>query len=476
MRSILGALLIALCVSSGAFAFDGPEHQCISERALQIAMRGETLGHCDFQPAESDPCDPKFKGGAKFGHLTRLVDAYQDPLRFDPGDWEGIEKRLKRRLKHLWATHNNTKHFQQDAVDAYATAHKRALEAKNLCDALWYEAIALHYLQDFFSPGHVVTPRVGSTDVVSGSLHDRYNKRGADIIVAKAMFPALDEKSIPKRLYGDGRLDADAINFLVAISALSIREVVQKKRGSEPDTRLTLCFRTRSGLTQPGRDSSASALAGSVTGPFASLQWRPVEAYPDCDCSAEAIVRYDFSHEKDLNDDWYPLWGFQASQWFSVRGGARRVNDFGLLLFANDPNGMRIRDGCNECSNKTFDTGLSNGTMLHYTNIEGTRYRAQGLRLEFTQLWKRMEIAPYFGYRRYRHGIHTDRRPELGAKVGVGLDVINVVVAFERTHTLDGAGNLQQVYAIMPGLELTISPSWFGTAWKLTLGRLGHHG
>src|SRR5437763_14334216 len=107
MRFIPSAFLIALFVSSSAFAFDGPEHQCISERALQIAMQGETLDHCDFQPAESDPCDPKYKGGAKFGHLTRLVDGYQDPMRFAPCDWS-IENRTTRFLKRYWATHNNT--------------------------------------------------------------------------------------------------------------------------------------------------------------------------------------------------------------------------------------------------------------------------------------------------------------------------------------------------------------------------------
>jgi len=462
MRPISVAFLTALLVSVNAAAFTGREHRCISETALAMATKDVAL-ECPLLPAKANPCDRAYEGGETFGDLTRVVDWYQDPMRFAPFDWT-IRQRQTRFLRRMWATHNNVRHFQDGAATAYRDAHKCALDAVSLCDGLWYEAMALHYLQDFFSPGHVVTPRTGSNDVVSSSLHDRFSRRGADLTVDTGMLRELEGMTPPSHIYGDGRLDQQATDFLIAISAASIREVVEKHQRGGTTTQLTLCFRTRS--AEPIKGSDVSEVMGTARGPYAALL-RSDAIDPRCKCESEAIAQYQFTGDGDLRQGYYNLWGFRGAELIGVRGGARRVTDVGMLIFAEDPTGrMRRRTSCDECSEETFQGKAAGGAMLHFTNVEGARYRAQGLHLEFDGRWKKLEFSGYAGYRRYRHESRSDKRPEIGGKVGYGLDVLNAIVAIERTHTVDSSGKLRQVYAVMPGVELFISPTWLETIWK----------
>lgn len=92
------------------------------------------------------------------------------------------------------AGHANHAHFQDDLLVALNTYHAASLAiassartvhangtekgASYLFGALAMNAIADHYLQDFFAPGHVVTPRANLTDTLSNSMHDLANETG----------------------------------------------------------------------------------------------------------------------------------------------------------------------------------------------------------------------------------------------------------------------------------------------------------
>lgn len=81
------------------------------------------------------------------------------------------------------ASHNNHAHFQHDLLMSlrlwHFTAVAMAERENNYYGALFINAIADHYLQDFFAPGHIVTPRERFTDLPATATHDLANQMGA---------------------------------------------------------------------------------------------------------------------------------------------------------------------------------------------------------------------------------------------------------------------------------------------------------
>jgi len=105
-------------------------------------------------------------------------------------------------LRYFNSSHNNPRHFQEDALQSFYFLHDAALSAARedahaprevveatgetrplLMRALSYSAAADHYLEDAFAPGHVVTPRDGMHDATALSWHDAYNARGRVLAV-----------------------------------------------------------------------------------------------------------------------------------------------------------------------------------------------------------------------------------------------------------------------------------------------------
>ena len=85
------------------------------------------------------------------------------------------------------ATHQDYNHFQGRALDAFCCNHKLAVTAAsetNLWGALMLSAYSLHFLQDMFAAGHVLTPRdANSHDLDVALMHDDYNKRGLVYVI-----------------------------------------------------------------------------------------------------------------------------------------------------------------------------------------------------------------------------------------------------------------------------------------------------
>ena len=51
--------------------------------------------------------------------------------------------------------------------------------------ALVYSAFAIHFLEDFFAPGHIRAPRSSLHDAAAMNIHDRFNRRGQCFILEK---------------------------------------------------------------------------------------------------------------------------------------------------------------------------------------------------------------------------------------------------------------------------------------------------
>jgi hypothetical protein len=111
-----------------------------------------------------------------------------------------IAAQLRLSLTYFNSSHNNDRHFQEGAIDSFYQLHATAMSAARedaralarrktsgassaLTRSLAYSAIADHFLEDNFAPGHVMTPRNGMYDATALSWHDAYNARGRAVAV-----------------------------------------------------------------------------------------------------------------------------------------------------------------------------------------------------------------------------------------------------------------------------------------------------
>jgi len=219
-----------------AAAFESKEHRLMGDLAAGIAfaylkdMPGidnnalRALGMLVPKPESKSP-------EVSYGQIVECVDYFLIPERIFSFDGRnpyptGLTKVLepdsnplsKKLGGHcdakaegagfIQASHFNHAHFQQDLLMSLRYGRLRAMSLaryeKNYYDALVANAIADHYLHDFFAPGHIVTPRNSLTDVLATAMHDLANQEGvkfapSNLQVLKPILRficGLDEKQI----------------------------------------------------------------------------------------------------------------------------------------------------------------------------------------------------------------------------------------------------------------------------------------
>jgi len=119
----------------------------------------------------------------------------------------GIRRRLSGDF--MRATNQNASHFQAAALAEHTRWHDFAVSAAgqpggSLFGALVMNALADHYLQDVFAPGHIITPRENFPDSVAWAWHDRYNDIGLPVVVEhfSELQPILDVLAMNASRYG----------------------------------------------------------------------------------------------------------------------------------------------------------------------------------------------------------------------------------------------------------------------------------
>lgn len=198
-------------------AFESDEHEKLGNIAFHLALEYFRENHPDREKVyeaaralDGRPgkyaSDTKPYGIASYGDLIACVDYFLSPEKILTDSWKrgrgsrgpgGLpaagDKVLELDDCHGWfgnaffqATHNNHAHFQYNVLMSYRMYHVAAIslarDEKAFFAALVTNAIADHYLHDFFAPGHIYTRRDGLTDVPATALHDIRNKRGADFV------------------------------------------------------------------------------------------------------------------------------------------------------------------------------------------------------------------------------------------------------------------------------------------------------
>ena len=174
----------------------GPEGDDIATRR---ATYGEMVEVVDFIETPFDCLDGELIFGS---NLLRDINEHpqgQDSLymlkRLDAQNHsrELVISRIHSLLSYLQSSHTNSTHFENRAMAEYVSWHLQALvfaDENNLWQALWMEAYADLFLQDFFAPGHIRTPRNQNiVDVVSLAMHDHFNRTGQDFKVFEKSLP-----------------------------------------------------------------------------------------------------------------------------------------------------------------------------------------------------------------------------------------------------------------------------------------------
>ena len=498
-------------------AFSGAEHRDVSNAALRLAMlhaRARFAAECAVR---SSPCarmlDVAYdlSEGAidplhTFGDLTRAVDLFQDPdiLTYEVA-WKHADqrRRLSRGLLQGLALHRNRSHFQVEALNAYARYHDQAIvfgRRHEPLRALHSEAVALHFLQDFFASGHFVTPRGGFQDAVAASLHDRYNVEGVDVAVSiptvgpwktllkemagqspfqggllrftpedVARFTAMDGGSF--RAGGDRCLSqiAEQRVLLVLASSESIVEVLESSV-EVPEYIIDVCFEPRSAE----RGYHNRPVVRSRRGPDGGIGVTQTKhGWPrlvgPCETSeAQPLARYRLNAARLVSRAGvYPASGIEFTA-LSGRGfhtsDHRRIVDVAWIVGALEPSGsLHVREYERDTGEVFYNTRFFSYLAAHLSLVRGQHFRAIGYGNEYgldIPVLRPFSFAVSGSLRRYSFGDQRAFRFDYGGKVSVGVQVANLTVALEHGHHVDSSGRMRRELFIMPGVELTLSNSW----------------
>lgn len=215
----VAALVLMLLSPRVCLAFEGREHRAVSRVALRLACLSAGMGEA-CTPYESltrestvgqlGDCDAGLGNWQPtFDDFVAWVDFIDDPeklLHLDPGsaavasspasadalDRDFLCRLPNRPTAKLHAAHNNSGHFQEHLLHSIRVWHQSAIDEaraatsvpehagarRSLYAALLKAAIASHFLEDFFAPGHIAAPREAYPDYPANTLHDRHNSRG----------------------------------------------------------------------------------------------------------------------------------------------------------------------------------------------------------------------------------------------------------------------------------------------------------
>ena len=202
--TFLLAAALALAPDDAA-AFDYAAHCRMSNRAFRMAVR-RVEGDLDprrrqllralADSTRDSLCDEKARGRTRaYGEWVAQVDWALSPADFfltpapgvdstrtDSIPTDALAQLVRMPLQDFRVLHENSEHFGAHALLSFRLWHRRALEEAgrgNVEVALVLNAFADHYLQDLFAPGHLFSPRMGLNDVLTGGIHNAYNRRGA---------------------------------------------------------------------------------------------------------------------------------------------------------------------------------------------------------------------------------------------------------------------------------------------------------
>jgi hypothetical protein len=476
---------VVLCVSPPARAFLYNEHRDISNEAMRRAYDyarfccGSSQGMASRLDAIRDfverrPGDP---AGVTYGDLVAIVDYVTEPFAVlhRRGIRDGSETDICQLLamdvatnkgffRMLHASHGDVNHFQDGGLVSFEYWHKLAIllagDRKtgdtDLLLALIFNSYADHPLQDFFAPGHALTPRRNMHDASAMALHDFFHRRPHvfEIDVKKldeievffedkAIFARLREDQVLD-LYGDGTVwrNPEQAEFVAAVQARSIADVLLAGIGEPGDV-------------QPGEPLKSS---------FEPFDWRPYQRLETGTLTPLAKLpfgQYRQQKRSNLNAlGWAPVLnahaGFQ-SLFGSSQSSSRGLFDFEAIVLASP--GRSWREGRVGIENVT-----QFGLGLNYAYISSRAYtgHSAGARIYFPATAFDLQASLGVNHRWYSSATDSARRWAYDAKLELGYGIVFAGLGVGRDYQLVAGRGFQPAWAFSASIGVGFPPSAFG--------------
>lgn len=468
------AAVLALLASRPAHAFSYREHCEVSSNAFQLALHYVTHQSAStsrsfsaaqmhvLQQLGGSECRPR--GPLTYGHLVALVDNAGSPadyylfvrndsaaqhFRGDMLPLSVLDELGRSTVQSVFSARLNVDHFQDRAMYGqwfwHRSASALAADDGNLVSALVLNAFSEHYLEDFFAPGHVFTPRRNFHDAASLAMHDYYNRHGASFIVRNARTLAdLLAAGLPDGLARRWPTGADSVSArLKGMGALDLVGDDRLVPGSDQDILMTLV------VARSVADILESYLSSHAVNHFEHYRWKGYTLSDSGLIGPQAEIAYgDYESGRVAARTFEPVialsMGTQAL--FGHEAGPARVLVQVETLIAGAPGGDWI---IQESGRRPIlpQFGLMGGwSML----VRGGEF-AQGptARLVFPIPKLDTEFSIPVAMRWYSHD-HVRRRGFSyggGMEMGIGLGFVGLSV--QRDVHFDAAGDLK------PGVAVT---------------------
>lgn len=477
-RVLSSLLMAAAFLASPAVAFDGAEHKHVSATGLQLALRA-----CAADPAcrldekllrQVEPfADPHSR--LEYGTLVSSVDYRLNPLQLMqtahpqrnlPSAPSELDPHLLNVLTSggswfLRAAAANDTHFQGELIAGIRHFHAYAVDVaahdRNLFAALLLNSIADHFLQDFFAPGHIVTPRFGLHDAAAMGLHNRYNSIGSTFVVDEARFnsdlagllemfletaegrrfccmaPFLPSDPIP--LWGDtdlGRSRRQEL-LMILIAARSILDVLQ------------------------------SASSGSPTNSLRDVKWVPTAVVPNTGRTQLAGGELPYGRYEHLGKDVAIL---NAGAILAFSAGAHVLRVGGSTRSRTIYQGDWIIMGRPPLEVKRNPTDLDTPAIAHfrdrswsmrvgyvYEHSERDIARGPAVRVVYAKPLIHMQLSADAAWKTYLQDERHGRKLAYGLRAQTGFSILNFDLGIGRDYSWT-LGRLQPALATRFGLTV----------------------
>jgi hypothetical protein len=375
-----------------------------------------------------------------------------------------------------------------------------AAKDDNLFGALLLNAFSDHFLEDYFAPGHIITPRERLHDVASLGIHDNYNSQGARFRVenwhelepliggfnhhsltelrgaAEALSADMTKEPREITLYGDNTLKRDSKQraLMVLVVARSILDVVTSFENGEIINnfeRFTWKSRTASG-TKTMRMLGITFKVPVVIQPIAMIKYGQyvygeLQDVSNRGKAADAVSTNGLTLSDNVNErlkNYYPVAVFSPILGLTVdyqtfmRSGStnsRGIATAEILPLGTPPPGNYLRTA----NGRPVYKGWQWGAIFGYSFLQAQNYSGHGpsARIAFPLPDVDTQVSVGTGARNYFDSRRHAWRPNAGVTLehGFGLVFVRLGLGWDSAMTTDGARS----GAVVSG-GLTLTSPW----------------
>lgn len=474
-------------LSKPALAFESNEHLFMSNAALRIAM-----AHAGSLPQSVRPTKALHAADRlleQYGTLTECVDYFLYPEKMlsyamKPGPHASepvqdtvlpdgqaavipsalIEQCRKQGAQYIQASHSNHAHFQQDLIVSIRLYHALAVSVArtegNHYAALALNAIADHYLQDYFAPGHLVTPRDRLTDLPATAMHDLANQMGAIFYPQiEAVLPVLEFLcNMPLRIGVTPECSPTA-QVLPVLQAIGLQQVNLGPLLRDMLDGKPVLFRGDGQLTRPAQDAQRLLLLAVQTQSIEDvlLESNSMRSFSfaydlgqGLPMASSSFGRYDFSQQ---GQPIAPLLAANVAPEAIIDSRAGRSTGQSSLLTVcsfghcdNELYTLRTRSPVLSLSYQRESESTGVHEARDVWTVEVTPFgRYVDLSKASGGMLTGVEMAPAFGYLHYRHGRRSGHGPSLRLPVYVPETEFSVGPYLRWLDYTDGTENVRRL-------------------------------